>query len=114
MRGRKPTPTHLKLVRGNPGRRPLNRAEPKPAAGMPTAPAHLSTEAKTEWRRVAPELYRLGILTRLDRSALAAYCQCYGRWRQAEEAITTLTTQAANGYLVQHALIGIANKAMAI
>ena len=30
MRGKKPKPTHLKLITGNPGKRPLNEAEPKP------------------------------------------------------------------------------------
>jgi hypothetical protein len=29
MRGRKPKPTHLKLLEGNPGRRPLNTGEPR-------------------------------------------------------------------------------------
>jgi len=32
VRGPKPTPTHLKLVTGNPGKRRLNQAEPKPEA----------------------------------------------------------------------------------
>ena len=27
-RGRKPTPTGLKLIKGNPGRRPINQGEP--------------------------------------------------------------------------------------
>lgn len=31
MRGRKPKPTHLKLLEGNPGHRPINGAEPKPS-----------------------------------------------------------------------------------
>ena len=39
MRGRKPTPTHLKLVRGNPGKRPLNASEPKPQLTLPSPPA---------------------------------------------------------------------------
>lgn len=38
MRGRKPKPTHLKLLEGNPGHRPINGAEPKPNPGLPTCP----------------------------------------------------------------------------
>ena len=49
--GRKPTPTTLKELKGNPGRRPLNEAEPKPAARLPSPPAHLSRSARREWRR---------------------------------------------------------------
>jgi phage terminase small subunit len=47
----------------------------------------LSAEAKIEWRRVARALHRLGLLTSVDRAALAAYCQAYARWRQAEKAL---------------------------
>ena len=35
MRGRKPVPTALKKLRGNPGKRPLNDAEPKPDVVVP-------------------------------------------------------------------------------
>ncbi len=31
MRGRKPKPTAMKMLEGNPGRRPINGAEPKAA-----------------------------------------------------------------------------------
>lgn len=87
VRGRKPKPTALKLVTGNPGKRRLPKREPKPRGGAPTCPAWLGTAAKIEWRRVAKELAALGILSRIDRAALAAYCQCYAHWRAAELAI---------------------------
>jgi phage terminase small subunit len=78
MRGRKPHPTLLKLVKGNPGHRPLTDSEPAPRKMLPEPPAELSGDARKEWDRVAPELYRMGLLTGLDRAALAAYCQVYG------------------------------------
>jgi phage terminase small subunit len=87
MRGRKPKPTHLKLLEGNPGRRPLNIGEPRPQAKIPTCPAHLSPSAKAEWKRLAHMLHRLGVITELDRAALAAYCQAYGRWVEAERKL---------------------------
>jgi P27 family predicted phage terminase small subunit len=61
--------------------------EPKPALVRPSCPAWLTLQAKREWRRIAKELEILGLLTRVDRAALAAYCQCYGRWWQAEKVI---------------------------
>ena len=46
MPGRKPTPTHLKIVKGNPGKRPLNKNEPTFDADLPAPPLYLSTEAQ--------------------------------------------------------------------
>jgi P27 family predicted phage terminase small subunit len=114
MRGRKPHPTHLKLVKGNPGHRPLNDTEPAPRKMLPDPPEDLTGAARKEWDRIAPELYRLGLLTSLDRSALAAYCQVYARWREAERGIAKggLLSMTTNGNLVQNPLVGIANKAM--
>jgi P27 family predicted phage terminase small subunit len=123
MRGRKPRPTHVKLVTGNPGKRPLNRAEPRPAGGLPQPPAELTDDAKTEWRRVARALHQAGLLATLDRAALAAYCQAYARWRAAEKALADMAARdpltsgllikTSNGNAIQNPLVGIANKAAA-
>lgn len=87
MRGRKPKPTNLKILAGNPGRRPLPDGEPCPDAVLPTPPDFLDDQALREWERIAPELHQLGLLTRLDRAALAAYCQSYAHWIKAETAL---------------------------
>lgn len=87
MRGRKPKPTALKLIEGNPGKRKINQNEPKPKQARPTCPAWLSKEAKAEWKRIVPELERLGLLTIVDRAALASYCTAWGHLRQAQEVI---------------------------
>ncbi len=76
-RGPPPKPTRLKILEGNPGRRPISDREPAPKAATPALPAWLSKEAKAEWKRIVPELRRLGLLTLVDRAALAAYCQAY-------------------------------------
>jgi P27 family predicted phage terminase small subunit len=54
---------------------------------MPTCPAHLSPSAKAEWKRLSQMLYRLGVITMLDRAVLAGYCQAYGRWVEAERKL---------------------------
>ncbi len=112
MRGRKPTPTRLKLIGGNPGKRPVNGREPVPPSGRPTCPAHLSATAKTEWRRLAVSLNQIGLLTQIDRAVLAAYCQAYGRWVEAERKLATtpplLKTPA--GYVQVSPWITISNK----
>lgn len=89
-RGRKPKPTALKVLEGNPGKRKLNTNEPVPVRGKnpPKCPDWLEDEAKAEWKRLAKNLFELGVLTEFDIQAFASYCQAYARWREAEEFIT--------------------------
>ena len=87
-RGRKPTPTALKLLEGNPGKRKLNDKEPRPEKKAPSCPKWLEPEAKREWRRLAKKLELMGVLTEVDMTAFAGYCQAYARWKEAEEFIT--------------------------
>ena len=87
-RGPPPKPTALKLMAGNPGKRPLNKREPRPRRTTPRCPAWLNKNAKTVWRRMVPELRDMGVLTVVDGEALAAFCQTYARWREAEEFLT--------------------------
>lgn len=77
MKGRKPKPTALKLVTGNPGKRAPKRREPKPARCIPSPPAHLSDQAKVAWGSLATRLDRLGLLTELDAYALEQLCENY-------------------------------------
>jgi P27 family predicted phage terminase small subunit len=117
--GPPPKPTYLKLVAGNPGGKRLNMNEPKPTRKLMNAPDFLCDDAKTEWRRVAPELFRLGLLTVLDRAVLAMYCQAWGHWLAAERALRAmaerdpagrgLLVKTANGNAIQNPLVGIAN-----
>ena len=74
-RGRKPTPTAIKLLEGNPGKRPLNANEPKPEKKAPSCPKWLEPEAKTEWRRLAKQMEQIGILTQVEMAAFAGYSQ---------------------------------------
>lgn len=86
MAGRRPKPTALKLLTGNPGKRPLNDSEPH-FGGSPKCPSWLPKVAKAEWRRVAAELEALDMLRSVDTAALAAYCLAFARWRSAEEIV---------------------------
>jgi P27 family predicted phage terminase small subunit len=88
MRGRPAKPTKLKILAGNPGKRRLPDKEPQPRAVAPTMPAWLSAEAKQEWRRIVPELQALGLLTIVDRVALASYCQAWAELVIATQLVT--------------------------
>ena len=59
----------------------------KPKLEAPRCPVWLTEEAKRVWRRTVPELKRLGVIAVIDGDALAAYCQTFARWKQAEEFI---------------------------
>ena len=88
--GPKPTPTALRELRGNPGRRPLPVNEPEPS-GLEEVdpPAHLSTEAKREWRRLAPELIRLRLLTVADFAAFTGYCSAWSDFIEADRVLAS-------------------------
>jgi hypothetical protein len=98
MPGPPPEPVRLKLLKGNPGRRPL-RPEPEPAIEpqCPPAPPYLSGYAAQEWEVVAPELHRLRLLTAVDLASLAAYCVAYQQWRVAVEALDKMANNDPSG-----------------
>ena len=102
----------LKLIDGNPGKRRISGREPKPPRTLPTCPAHLSPTAKTEWKRLAGMLNQIGLLTQIDRTVLAAYCQAYGRWVEAERKLaeTPALLKTPAGYVQVSPWITISNK----
>ena len=112
MRGRKPKPTALKVMQGNPGKRALNAQEPKPPSDLPECPPHLSAEARAEWDRLAATLHGMGVLTQVDRTLLAAYCQAWGRWVEAERKLAETPTllRTPSGHVQPSPWLSIANK----
>ena len=121
MQGRKPKPTILKLIQGNPGRRPLNLHEFHPAVEIPRCPLHLQGEARKEWRRISRELEKYCLISEVDRAALAFYCVNWARHVEAEEMIdraakaanaSGLFVKSPNGYPSQSPWLAVSNKAM--
>jgi P27 family predicted phage terminase small subunit len=115
MRGRKPKPTKLKELAGNPGGRPLNSHEPQPPVPnrAPYVPRYLNEDGRKEWRRVVGILIDLGLYTVLDHTALAMYCQVYGRWVQIERELADedLVLVGSEGGFYQNPKLHVANKA---
>lgn len=114
--GSKPKPTALKLLTGNPGRRALNKREPKPSipSSLPDPPKHLSRDARKEWRRVGEILLDSRVLTQVDLSALALYATVYGRWMQAERYIKRkgllVPASPRSKVKIQNPMLAVANK----
>ena len=118
MAGRRPKPTALKLLEGDrgKGRRPLNEHEPVPPRGGVKCPSWLLPEAKKEWKRLAPSLEAMGVLTQADLTAFAGYCQAYARWKEAEEFISQHGSifQTPSGYVQQVPQVSIAQQNLKI
>lgn len=120
--GRAPTPNVVKLIKGNPGKRPIEKGEPTPDISAPDIPSHLNKDAQAEWQRIMPLLIRYKLISEIDMAALALYCQSYGRWKEAEKQIELVKTKSAGGdglivksptgYPIQNPYLAIANRAM--
>ncbi len=121
--GRRPKPAHLKLIEGNPGKRPIRAGVViPPTPVVPAPPPHIDDIAKAEWDRIAPGLHALRLLDRVDTASLAAYCTAFSRWVTAENALAemakldkttgALMIRTSNGNAVQNPLVGVANRAM--
>lgn len=116
MAGRIPLPTRVHELNGNPSKLDLEArksTEPQPAVAIPAAPAHLDADAAAEWRRMSAELESLGLLTQIDRAALALYCSAWGRLVQAERELkrSGLVVTTKSGYQQKSAWLTIADTA---
>ena len=92
-RGPKPLPANVHALHGNPGKRNLGAMldeTVRPAVEIPVMPSHLAEEAKREWRRITKHLEVLGLISQIDRAALAGYCSAWGDYVWAETRIAQL------------------------
>ena len=74
VRGTLPTPTKIRILNGNPSRRPLPTNEPQFAPGIPDRPP-MSAGARKQWDALVDEMALSGVLRRVDGGALAMLCQ---------------------------------------
>ena len=116
MRGRKPVPTYLKLLRGNPGKRRLNENEPIPAGDLQEPPKWMSKSQRAGWR-YAIEHSPSGLLKRLDRSVLVAWVVAEDLHRKASEMVERhgLLIKAPNtGLPIQSPYLPVINRQASI
>ena len=90
MRGAVPAPTALKLLKGvRPAR--INQNEPKPKLTSGNIPRgwalHMSDIAKRFWKKNAPRLVTIGILTEADLYSFRILCELYASWIQTTNRI---------------------------
>jgi P27 family predicted phage terminase small subunit len=104
-------PIEIKRLRGNPGKRKLHAGPQPPVAAEPPEPlAFLSEGAKAEWRRLAPDLHKIGLLSIFDHMTFGAYCAHTARWIEAERMLERkgLLAKGSTGNVVASPLFRIA------
>ena len=92
---KKAIPISVQVAKGNPNRltkseikrRQKNDENLKPNTNNIRPPTWLDTVALEEWERLSEELAELELLTNVDISLLAVYCDAYSRYLQATEAL---------------------------
>lgn len=95
-RGPQKTSATLHILHGNPSKKPISEllGEFNPEVEIPNCPKHLWPEARKEWKRISAELYRYGLISKLDRASLSLYCQAWARLVWAETMLTRAMDQA--------------------
>ncbi len=113
IRGRRPQPVELRILRGNPSKRRLPKHDLKPTTGT-SCPASLSPGARREWKRIAPVLTKIGILTELDRASLSCYCEAVNdlEWCAKTIAREGRVIRAGNKTRIPHPAVQIKRQAM--
>ena len=113
MAGRKPKPTNLRLLHGNPGKRAIPKDEPQLAVKIPPAPRTLCKAGKREFRRMAKVLAEMRVMTVADRDALELYAANYVRRLDALERVEAegmVVYVGENAYPMPNPFLTIAQK----
>lgn len=116
-RGPRPQPTALRILRGNPGKRPINNSEPQPPTDGVVMPQHLGEVAAVRWAQLLPLLQSVKVMTRADIEALARYCDTYEWWLATREKLKAegdtypiLNDGGQVKYIAQRPEVSIAHK----
>lgn len=81
------TPSRIKELSGNPGKRAVNRTEPRPSGG-PKAPRTLTKAAKPVWTRLVASMPE-GVYSACDEHLLATYCEQVVMFQMAVAALNS-------------------------
>lgn len=103
---RRPKPSAINRLNGNPGHRPVNGFEPTPAPGLPDPPKDLTADEKRIWRKVGATLEDLGVATQADSVELeglavwlSIFRACIAQARTEKPVVTINGSPATNPHL---------------
>ena len=112
MRGRKPKPTWLKVIGGNPGRRPLNYDEPRPEGELSSAPEWLTDSQRAVWEKAIADT-PTGLLRRVDESVFLVWVIAKDLHQSAAEKIAqsgTIVRMPNSNMAIQSPWVAVLNK----
>ncbi|MPL66027.1 hypothetical protein SDC9_11695 [bioreactor metagenome] len=114
MRGPAAKPVEFRILEGNRGHQKIPKKLVKFGTKAPRCPTWLDGKARKEWRRLAPTLERMHLLTDGDLAAFACYCKAVSDLQHAdkvlqEEGRVFVTT---TGYMMPRPEVAMANVAM--
>jgi P27 family predicted phage terminase small subunit len=87
QRGPAPTPTNLKLLRGETRPSRIGSGEPMPREALPEAPDWLADDARAVWDATVPELGAMGLAYAADTAALVVYCNAVAVHARAQREL---------------------------
>lgn len=112
--GPKRIPNKLHILHGNPGHRPLRKQpEFKISKDIPKPAKTLSPLARKEWRRIAPEFHKMGLLPDIQIRGLEIYCENYATWVRMMKRIRKdgfIITNENTGFIRPHFLLNEIDK----
>ena len=86
-RGPAPTPTALKILRGETRPSRVNRDEPRPVGELVPIPEDISPEAQAVWRRVLREFGHTGVIRGADADVMRLFCETVDRYERASQML---------------------------
>lgn len=114
--GRKPKPSWLKIVTGNPGHRPVNDAEPEPVGDLVAPPDWFTDAQKVEWKK-AIDAAPAGLLKQLDQSMLVVWVVAKVQHAEAAQQVSkygALIRTPVTGAPMQNPYVAVMNRQAAL
>lgn len=87
-RGAKPAPSAMKLLLGNPGRRPISEHEVTPDSSAPVCPDWLGEVGRAYWQAVMDAMPS-GFIRSVDGQLLSQYCHAWEEFHLSRKALET-------------------------
>lgn len=109
--GRKPKPTHLRVIEGNAGKRKLNKNEPIPPGELSTAPEWLNEEQRATWDYAIANA-PMGLLRNIDQGVFIVWVISATLHREAVKKLnqTDILVKSPAGHAIQNPYLPVVNR----
>jgi len=108
QRGPKPTPTNLRLLRGDRQSR-INSREPAAPPTPPEPPEDIADDVRAIWDYTVGELQAMGLASSADRDALLCYCEAVATHRKASAILarSPVLVKGTHGALIRNPALAV-------